>query len=113
VRVNDRVLFCNVHWPQLPPKYQAPIQSNQEAPRYASVDDARAVISGVGAAVNYLAGKEGRKQELAEAQAAAASAPPIGTTSEEVDTSGNPGVASVAGTTAGGSARGGFTSDAL
>lgn len=93
-RINDRVLFCNVHWVQLPPKYQAPIVRNQEAPRYATLDDARKVISGTSAAVNYLARREGRKAALVEAQAQAASTPVTGTT-DQVDTSGSSGVARV------------------
>lgn len=93
-RVNDRVLFCNVHWTQLPPKYQRPIESNQEPPKYATLDDARAVTNGTGAAVAYLAGKEGQKTQLAQAQAAAASAPATGTVASEVDRSGRSGVAS-------------------
>lgn len=79
---------------QLPPKYQRPIEHNQEAPRYASLDDARQVVTGTGAAVTYLAGKEGRKTELLQAEARAASSPVTGTVASEVDTSGSAGVAS-------------------
>lgn len=92
-RVNDRVLFCNVHWYQLPPKYQQPIVTNQEAPAGGTIDDARKVANGIRAAVAYFARSEGKQEELVKAQAAAVSSPATGTT-DQVDTSGGSGVAS-------------------
>lgn len=65
--VDRAVLFCNVHWTQLPPKLQAPIITNIEAPGNAGIDAQRAVIGGVRSATAYLAKREGKGSAHAEA----------------------------------------------
>jgi hypothetical protein len=78
--VDDGVLFCNVHWVQLPPKLVAPIAGNKEAPTQANPDASRSVISGTLAAVAYLAKKEGRARDLQTAKQTQAIAPAQGGT---------------------------------
>jgi hypothetical protein len=73
--VDDGVLFCNVHWNQLGPRYQAPIVSNQDVPPRGTPADAQAVASGTAAAVSYIARKEGRARSLKQAQSGQRSAP--------------------------------------
>lgn len=74
-RVDERVLFCNVHWGILTPRLQAPITDNKEAPAGAGVGGARRVLSGVSDAVTYIARKEGRARGLKTAIQTAASDP--------------------------------------
>lgn len=89
-RVDNRVLFCNVHWIQLTPSLQQPIVDNQEAPALAVLDARVRVLNGTARAVSYLAKKEGRAREHKQAQAAAASTPQTGVVAggTDVDTSG-------------------------
>jgi hypothetical protein len=79
-RVPDRVLFCQVHWRQLPPKYVQPIARNIEAPKGGTINDSQKVIGGTRAAVAYLAKKETKSGELKVVQSAAA--PVTGRTSD-------------------------------
>jgi hypothetical protein len=85
-RVDNRILFCNVHWPQLTPRLQQPIVDNREAPALAQLDTRARVLSGTAAAVQYLARKEGRGAQLKQAQAAAASTPATGVVAGGTDT---------------------------
>jgi hypothetical protein len=73
--VPDTTLFCNVHFKQLPPKYLQPIANNRDVPSGGTINDAAKVVNGTRAAVNYLAGKEGKQQEQRTAAAAAAASP--------------------------------------
>jgi hypothetical protein len=75
--VARQTLFCNLHFKQLPDRYRQPIARNVEVPLRATITDAHKIISGTAAAVAYLAGKEGLKTALAEAERQAASAPAI------------------------------------
>ena len=73
--INDRTLFCNTHWPMLPPKLQVPIAGNEEVGVAATLDVVRTVLSGVESAVAYIARKEGRSGSLDRAKKSASYLP--------------------------------------
>lgn len=97
-RVAHTVLFCDVHFRQLPDKYRRPIYLNRDVPTRATISDAQRTVSATRRAITYLAGKEGRRQEYLQLQKEAASSPPPpGPQQEDAGGSGSGAVATATG----------------
>lgn len=88
--MDERIIFCDVHFNQLSPAIRAPVSTNHEVPVRAGLDDRSGVAIGTRNAVAYLARKEGRARELKTAQqVAAGGAAPAATGFGSTDSSAN------------------------
>lgn len=79
-RIERFDIFCTVHWPQLTPRYQAPIPENREPGANVRPESVSSILKGVAAAVAFIAYKEGKRGRLRQAQNAQAFAPGQGGT---------------------------------